>query len=109
MKAIEFEHNDSSMRYEYHRTREGPNWFMCYYNGSAVLRTDPKEAWRTIGVAKHTDTGKALKAWALEMHEKYVNSKKEGREDTSFSSEAQIEEEPSGDEASPTDNTKMIT
>ena len=49
-----------------------------------MIRTDPKEAWRTIGVAKFTDTGKALKAWCLEMHETYVISKKEG-EDTSFS------------------------
>ena len=106
MKAIEFEKNDSSMRYEYHRTREGPNWFMCYYKGSAVIRTDPKEAWRTIGVAKHTDTGKALKAWALEMHETYVVSKQkeeeEGRKDTSFASEAMAEEDP-------TANTKMVT
>ena len=67
-----------------------------------MIRTDPKEAWRTIGVAKHTDTGKALKAWALEMHETYVNSKKEARKDTSFFSEAQTEEDP-------TANTKMIT
>ena len=116
MKAIEFEHNQPGMRYEYHRTREGPNWFMCYYKGSAVARTDPKEAWRTIGVAKFTDTGKALKEWCLEMQDKYVDgadvsvhTKKEGREDTSFSSddlrrrsEAQIEE-------SPVENTKMIT
>ena len=108
MKAIEFEHNQPGMRYEYHRTREGPNWFMCYYKSSAVARTDPKEAWRTIGVAKFTDTGKALKEWCLEMHETYVVSKQkkekeeEGRQDTSFASEAIKEAEPN-------DNTKMIT
>ena len=101
------------MRYEYHRTREGPNFFMCYYRGSAVIRTDPKDAWRTIGVAKFTDTGKELKAWCLEMHDKYViqkqvpgtgapEEKEEGRKDTSFASEAQTEEDP-------TTNTKMIT
>ena len=112
MKAIEFEHNQPGMRYEYHRTREGPNWFMCYYKSSAVARTDPKEAWRTIGVAKFTDTGKALKEWCLEMHDKYVDSKKEGREDTSFSSEAVSEviaDREAQIEAEPNDNTKMIT
>ena len=113
MKAIEFEHNATGMRYEYHRTREGPNWFMCYYKGSAVTRTDPKEAWRTIGVAKFTDTGKALKEWCLEMHDKYVVQKElkerdevspqeEGRKDSSFASEAIAEEDP-------TTNTKMVT
>ena len=102
MKAIEFEHNTTSMRYEYHRTREGPNWFMCYYKGSATINTDPKEAWRTLGVAKFTDTGKKLKAWCLEMHDTYVDSVKEGKKDTSFSSETQTEEDP-------TKNTKMVT
>ena len=104
MKPIEFELNTHGMRYEYHRTREGPNWFMCYYKDSAVIRTDPKDAWRTIGVAKFTDTGKALKACALECHDKYVTSKLEARPDTSFASEAIAETE-----ESPTDNTKMIT
>ena len=102
MKAIAFELNNSSMRYEYHRTREGPNWFMCYYKGSAMIRTDPKEAWRTQGVAKFTDTGKALKEWCLEMHDTYVDSVKEGKKNTSFSSEAILEEDP-------TTNTKMVT
>ena len=123
MKAIEFEKNDSGMRYEYHRTREGPNWFMCYYKGSAVINTDPKEAWRTLGVAKFTDTGKELKAWCLEMHDTYVinkgKEKEEGRQDTSFASEAVSEViadreaiaeravEP--DHQDPTANTKMVT
>ena len=116
MKAIEFEHNQPGMRYEYHRTREGPNWFMCYYKSSAVARTDPKEAWRTIGVAKFTDTGKALKEWCLEMHETYVVSKQkkekeEGRQDTSFASEAlaDADTEAIAEAEDPTSNTKMVT
>ena len=105
MKAIQFEHNATGMRYEYHRTREGPNWFMCYYKGSAVTRTDPKEAWRTLGVAKFTDSGKALKEWAMSMHEEYGTKIDEqvGREDTSFASEVQAETE------APNDNTRMVT
>ena len=62
--------------------------------------TDPKECWRTLGVAKFTDTGKALKAWCLEMDELYSSSEKEGVKDTSFASEAALED--------PTSNTKMV-
>ena len=91
MKAIHFEHNTPSMRYEYHRTREGPNWFMCYYKNTAQIRLDPKDAWRTIGVAKFTDVGKALKEWAISMDEQYGTAEKEGRKDTSFASEVQEE------------------
>ena len=104
MKPTPFDGNDSCMRYEYHRTREGPNWFMCYYKNSATGTTDPKDAWRTLGTAKFTDTGKALKEWCLEMHEKYgtVNDDDVGRVDTSFAAEAMKEEE------DPTKNTKMV-
>ena len=35
------------------------------------MQVDPLEAWRTLGIARFTDTGKALKAWCLEMHEKF--------------------------------------
>ena len=101
MKALEFEGNSPGMRYEYHRTREGPNFFVSYYKNSSRGHIDPKECWRTLGVAKFTDSGKALKEWCLEMDELYVQSKLEPRADTSFASEA-IEE-------SPTDDTKMIT
>ena len=98
MKAIAFELNDSSMRYEYHRTREGPNWFMCYYKNMAQIRYDPKDAWRTLDKAKFTDTGKALKEWCLSMHEQYDKEAKLGTVDTSFASEVEKEE----------DKTKMI-
>ena len=112
MKAIAFELNDSSMRYEYHRTREGPNWFMCYYKNTAQIRYDPKEAWRTLDKAKFTDTGKALKEWCLSIHEQYNKEEKEGvpngapfgREDTSFASEVEKEENGGGSHH----HTKMI-
>lgn len=103
MKALEFEGNSPGMRYEYHRTREGPNFFVSHYKGSTRGHTDPKECWRTLGVAKFTDSGQALKKWCLEMDELYVQSKLQPRKDTSFASEVQDEE------VSPTDNTKMIT
>ena len=103
MKPEEFTGNSHDMRYEYHRVREGPNYFVSYYKHSSRLHYDPKNCWRTLGVAKFTDTGKTLKAWCLEMDDTYGSQAKGvARSDTSFASEA-LEEE------SQTDNTKMIT
>ena len=124
MLPIQFPENTSNMRYEYHRVREGPNYFITYYKDSSRLIHDPKDAWRTIGVAKFTDTGKALKAWCLEMDEQYGVPQRakwgtddsllrpgddSHRPDGSFASEIMAEQaEPSDDEASPNDNTKMV-
>jgi hypothetical protein len=101
---IEFPSNTQYMRYEYHRVREGPNYFVTYYKHSSRLIYDPKDAWRTLGVAKFTDVGKALKEWCLDMYDTYSlkqMEKWEGHVDTSFASEALSEEEPN-------DNTKMV-
>ena len=112
MKPEQFEGNDQYMRYEYHRVREGPNYFISYYKHTSRLHYEPKDTWRTLGTAKFTDTGKALKEWCLLMDETYgvpqrlkwePNSLDDtGRKDTSFASEA-IEEE------NPCSNTKMVT
>ena len=110
MKPEEYEGNTQYMRYEYHRVREGPNYFVTYYKHSSRLIYDPKDAWRTLGVAKFTDEGKALKEWCISMDEQYGNNVKSvidefrgsGRKDTSFASEAM-------EEMSPNDETKMIT
>ena len=113
MKPEQFEGNTQYMRYEYHRVREGPNYFVSYYKHSSRLHYDPKDTWRTLGTAKFTDTGKALKEWCLLMDETYgvpQRSKwttditlEDGRVDTSFASEVQ------GEEDNPCDNTKMVT
>ena len=103
MKVLEFEGNEQDCSFTYHRTREGPNFFVSHYKGTSRGHTEPKECWRSLAVAKFTDSGKALKEWCLEMDELYVQSKLQPRKDTSFASEA-IEEE-----SSPTDNTKMVT
>ena len=108
MKLEEFEHNTNNMRYEYHRVREGPNYFVSYYKHSSQLHYDPRNCWRTLGVAKFTDTGKALKEWCLLMDDTYggpgeaEGEARSGRVDTSFASEAM-------EEANPCDNTKMVT
>jgi hypothetical protein len=117
MLPIEFPENTSNMRYEYHRVREGPNFFITYYKNSSRLIYDPKDAWRTLEVAKFTDTGKALKEWCLAMDEEYGTAQRAkwselandlgshgesgGRVDTSFASEVQAEHDP-------TENTKMV-
>ena len=87
MKRIPFPLNDRNFIIEYHKTREGPSGFMCYYKNAATYRVDPLEAWRTLGIAKFTDTGKALKQWCLDMVDQHDNTV--------------IEEEPN-------DNTKMV-
>ena len=104
------------MRYEYHRVREGPNYFVTYYKRSSRLIYDPKDAWRVLGVAKFTDSGKHLKEWCLEMDSTYNSEvtsdlvkKVEPRKDTSFASEALSEVTSDLEEESPTDNTKMVT
>ena len=111
MKPEEYPGNTQYMRYEYHRVREGPNYFVSYYKHSSRLIYDPKDTWRTLGTAKFTDTGKALKEWCLLMDETYGviqrekwtdNTVEEGRKDTSFASEA-LEED------NPCLNTKMVT
>lgn len=100
MKVIPFDGNTLGCSFDYFRVREGPNYFVSHYKGSTRGHNDPKECWRTLGVAKFTDTGKALKAWCLEMDELYSSSEKEGVKDTSFASEAALED--------PTSNTKMV-
>ncbi|MDA7436675.1 hypothetical protein N8654_03205 [Synechococcus sp. AH-601-B19] len=102
MKPLEFEGNTPSCSFTYTRTREGPNFFVSHYKGSTRGHNDPKDCWRTLGTAKFTDSGKALKEWCLSMDEKYSvqeEDTEEGRKDTSFASEVQAE---------PNDQTRMV-
>ena len=102
MKVLEWEGNTPSCNYTYFRTREGPNYFVSYYKNSSRLHYDPKDTWRTLGVAKFTDSGKSLKEWCLQMDETYNSEQLEARKDTSFASEAMEEENPCAE-------TKMVT
>ena len=90
MKIQEFEGNTQYMRYEYHRVREGPNYFVSYYKNSSRLHYDPKNCWRTLGVAKFTDMGKNLKEWCLLMDETYSKEEKEGYADDSFANDTKM-------------------
>ena len=109
MKPINYPGNGNGLFFQYHRMREGPNYFMCKYKRSSVLRQDPKDAWRILGSAKFTDNGKLLKEWCLEQHQLYVLDKLEPRADTSFASEAMTEEAELSEALEPNDNTKMVT
>ena len=71
MKTIPFQHNDKDFSVTYFRTREGPNWFLCYYKNVSRGLIEPLDAWRTLGIARFTDSGKALKLWCLDMHDQY--------------------------------------
>ena len=102
MKIESFPGNTRDCNFEYFRVREGPNYFVSFYKNSSRLHYDPKECWRVLGTAKFTDSGKALKEWAVGLFDDNL-PKPEPVADTSFASEAMAEEE------SPTDNTKMIT
>ena len=44
MKRIAFPLNDKDFIIEYHKTREGPNGFLCYYKNAATYRLDPLDA-----------------------------------------------------------------
>ena len=90
MKPEEYPGNTQYMRYEYHRVREGPNYFVSYYKNSSRLHYDPKDTWRTLGTAKFTDTGKALKEWCLLMDETYSKEEKEGYADNSFANDTKM-------------------
>ena len=98
MKRIPFPHNDKDFIVEYHKTREGPNGFMCYYKNAATYRLDPLDAWRILGVAKFTDTGKALKAWCLEMDQQHKD----------YGLPDELKEDKFFDVPEPNDNTKMV-
>jgi hypothetical protein len=90
MKPLEFEGNVQDCSFTYHRTREGPNFFVSHYKGSTQGHNDPKDAWRTLGLAKFTDSGKALKEWCLSMHEQYGTEEKEGYTDNSFANDTKM-------------------
>ena len=105
MKPIDYPDNGRGLYVQYHRMREGPNYFLVCYKNSSVLRQDPKDAWRVMGSAKFTSKSQELKQWCLEMDQEYGHIEKEGREDTSFGNEVNKEQETESD---PTSNTKMI-
>lgn len=91
--------NDTSLKVEYHRVREGPNWFMVYYKNVATPCLTVKDVKNRLGPAKFLDSSKNLYKWMEEMIEKYDSVLEEaGRADTSFASEALIEN----------DNTRMV-
>ena len=99
MKPTKFVGNGNGLYVEHQRSREGPDVFVVSYKGQAQIRVDPKDVWRVLGPAKYTETGKALKEWAVEIAERCL-PKPEPRKDTSFASQEALED--------PTTDTKMV-
>ena len=108
MKPTDFPLNGRGLFVQHHKTKEGPNYFVILYKNSCktVSDKDPKNVWRVLGSAKFTETGKALKEWAVETAEQAHLSKPkidtQARSDTSFASTP-------SDEVEDTSLTKMIT
>ena len=104
MKAKPFPLNDSSLFVEFHRAKDGPDYFVILYkNISRICSTiDFKNVWRVLGPAKFTPTGKELKLWAEEMATAHLPKPDAGK-DTSFASD--VAEEALEDS---TNNTKMV-
>ena len=104
-------HNTQHFQVNYHRVREGPNWFMMYYKNVATPCFTVKDVKTRLGPAKFLESSKALYKWMNEMIEQYDSVVQEGRADTSFASEAVAEAttEAIGEVEDPTANTKMIT
>jgi len=105
--------NTQHFQLNYHRVREGPNWFMMYYKNIATCCLDVKDVKSRLGSAKSLDSSKNLYKWMEEMMKEYdsVGIEMEGRADTSFASEAlrvASEENRSPENEDPTSNTKMV-
>jgi len=85
--------------------------FIVCYKDSARFVKDPVEVRRSLGYAKFTATGDAVKSWAVDVctpvREKRAAkaaADEKGRADTSFASEAMSEEQ----QEDPTHNTRMV-
>ena len=102
MKPKQFPGNGKGLYVEYHKNRTGPNCFLSFYKNTSRLHTDPKDCWRVLGMAKHTETGKALKEWCVEVFEGDTpkpDLDMDAIKKTGFGPEAHEE---------PNDNTRMI-
>lgn len=82
--------NDTSLKVEYHRVREGPNWIMVYYKNVATGCHTVKEVKARLGPAKFLDSSKKLYAWLEEMISQYGDSQEESVPDTSFASDTKM-------------------
>ena len=94
--VIPFPGNSGSLKVEYHKKFKH---FICLYKNTSRGFNKPLDLWRVLGTAKYTDSGKALKEWALEVYKDEVVEV--ARKDTSFASEAL-------DETDPNHNTRTI-
>ena|SRR5210317_893434 len=99
--------NTQHFQLNYHRVREGPNWFMMYYKNIATPCLTVKDVKSRLGPAKFLDSSKELYKWMEEMIEKYDSKQTEldmsAVAATGFGPEAHL------DENDPNYQTKMVT
>ena len=99
----QYPNNTPTTYISYFRNREGPNGILVYYKNVSRFVSTSKELRAVFGAARYTDSVKLASKWVDEMIEQYEGVDEEvGRADTSFASEALIENE------DPTSNTKMV-
>lgn len=63
MPKTEYIHNTKGLYVEFHRVREGPNYFTVLYKYTSQGVTSVKEMKKILGPAKFLDSSKELYAW----------------------------------------------
>lgn len=63
MRKSEYIHNTKGLHVEFHRVREGPNFFTVLYKFTCQGVTTVKEMKKVLGPAKFLDSSKELYAW----------------------------------------------
>lgn len=103
MIKTEYIHNTKGLYVEFHRVREGPNYFTVLYKYTSQGVTSVKEMKKILGPAKFLDSSKELYAW---MEPLIALSEPKESLDMNL-----IKAEGFGPEAhddDPTSNTKMV-
>lgn len=97
--------NTQHFKVEYHRVREGPNWFMMFYRNIATPCFTVRDVKGRLGSAKFLESSKNLYKWMEEMIEQY--DKQQTELDMSQIAATGFGPEAHGED--PTANTRMVT
>ena len=104
MTKPEYIHNTTGLYVEFHRVREGPNFFSVLYKRSSQGVTTVKEMKKILGPAKFLDSSKELYAWMEPLIA--LSEPKESLDMNVIKSEGFG---PEAHEQEPNEQTKMIT
>jgi len=104
MRKPEYIYNRKGLLVEFHRVREGPNFFSVLYKYTCQGVTTVKEMKKVLGPAKFLDSSKELYEWMeplIALSEPVKSLDMEVIKARGFGPEAH--------EDDPTSNTKMVT